>query len=98
MNTKNKWLIGIAVGIGLIVLFFLPSLWHAIFPTYGYGMMSGSAGYMPMMGGGYGRGGFGYGFMSFGMFFMCLIPLGLIALIGLGIAALIKYLNTKSTQ
>jgi hypothetical protein len=35
------------------------------------------------------RGGFG-----FGMSFMWLIPFGLLTLIGLGIAALIKYLRT----
>jgi hypothetical protein len=32
--------------------------------------------------------------MGFGMFFMWLIPLGLLTLIGLSIAALIKYLRT----
>jgi hypothetical protein len=31
------------------------------------------------------------------MFFMWLIPLGLLILIGLGIAALIKYLNKPSS-
>jgi hypothetical protein len=107
MNTKNKWIIGIAIVIGLVILFFLPSIWQSISPAsgYGYGMMGGGAGrgmmgnggHMPMMGG-YGRGGYGLGFMSFGMVFMWLIPLGLLALIGFGIAALIKYLNTKPTQ
>ena len=96
MSTKNKWLIGIGITVGLIVLFFLPFLWHALYPaqSYGYGMWGG----MHM------RGGMGSGFfptfggMGFGMFFMWLIPLGLLVLIGLGIAALIKYLKTPPTQ
>jgi hypothetical protein len=94
MTTKNKWLIGIGVVVGLIVLFALPFLWHALFPAQGYGMWGG----MHM------RGGMGSGFfpifggMGFGMFFMWLIPIGLLTLIGLGIAALIKYLNTPSAK
>jgi hypothetical protein len=86
MSTTAKWVIGIVVG--LIVLFLLPFAWQALFPTYGYGMMG--YGRVPMMGN-YGYG----GFMPFGMIFMWLIPLGLIALIGLGIAALVKYLTKK---
>jgi hypothetical protein len=45
--------------------------------------------------GGYGMHGFSpmFGGFGFGMFFMWLIPLGLLVLIGLGIAALIKYLR-----
>jgi hypothetical protein len=78
MFAKNKWLIGAGVVIGLIVLFALPFAWHALFPLQGYGMVRG-----------YGmRGGFG-----FGMTFMWVIPLALLTLIGLGIAALIKYLR-----
>jgi len=91
MSTKNKWLIGIGIAIGLIVLFALPFIWRAFFPVQGYGMM-----------GGYGMHGFGFspmfGGFGFGMFFMLLIPLGLLTLICLGIAALIKYLRTPPTQ
>jgi hypothetical protein len=87
MSTKNKWLIGTGIVVGLIVLFALPFAWHALFPAQGYGMMNGygmhNFGFSPM------RGGFG-----FGMSFMLLIPLALLTLIGLGIAALIKYLRT----
>jgi len=86
MSTKNKWLIGIGIAIGLIVLFALPFIWRVFFPVQGYGMM-----------GGYGMHGFGFspmfGGFGFGMFFMLLIPLGLLTLICLGIAALIKYLR-----
>jgi len=93
MSTKNKWLLGIGIAIGLIVLFALPFLWHVLYPVtgYGYGMWGGmhmhGFGFSPMRGG-----------MGFGMFFMWLIPLGLLVLIGLGIAALIKYLNTPSAK
>ena len=91
MSTKNKWLIRIGIAIGLIVLFALPFIWRAFFPVQGYGMM-----------GGYGMHGFGFspmfGGFGFGMFFMLLIPLGLLTLIGLGIAALIKYLRTPPAQ
>jgi hypothetical protein len=87
MSTTAKWIIGIVIG--LIVLFALPFLWQALFPTYGYGMMGFR--HMPMMSS-YGYG----GFMPFGMIFMWLIPLGLIALIVLSIAALVKYLTKKA--
>jgi len=92
MSTTAKWIIGIVVG--LIVLFALPFVWQALFPTYGYGMMG--YGHMPMMGG-YGYGGFTpfHGAMSFMMLFMWLIPLGLIVLIALSIVALVKYLTRK---
>ena len=89
MSTKNKGLIGAGIILGLIVLFALPFAWHALFPVQGYGMMG--YGNMPMHGYGFShmRGGFG-----FGMSFMWIIPLSLLTLIGLGIAALIKYLRT----
>jgi hypothetical protein len=93
MSTKNKWLIGAGIVIGLIVLFVLPFAWQALFYTQGYGMMRygnmpmHSFGFSPMFGG-----------MGFGMFFIWLIPLGLLTLIGLGIAALIKYLKTPPSQ
>ena len=39
-----------------------------------------------------------FGGMGFGMFFLWLIPIGLLTLIGLGIAALIKYLNNPASK
>jgi len=92
MSTKNKWLVGGGIALGLIVLFALPFVWYALFPAQGFGMMGYGYGHMPMMGG------FGFspmrGGMGFGMFFLWLIPLALLTLIGLSIAALIKYLRT----
>lgn len=97
MTTKNKWLIGIGVVVGLIVLFFLPLAWHALFPvqSFGYGAWGG----MPMHGG-MGSSGFFpmFGGMGFGMFFVWLIPISLLVLIGLGIAALIKYLTKPASN
>ncbi len=89
MTTNKKWLVGIGVAIGLVVLFVLPFIWQAFFPAIGYGMMGGY-GYRPMMGGGFNGGMMGYGF-GFGL--MGLIPLALLVLLGLSIAALIKYLR-----
>ena len=91
MSTKNKWLIGVGIVVGLIILFALPFASHALFPAQGYGMMGHGYGNMPMHNYGFSpmRGGFG-----FGMSFMLIIPLALLTLIGLSIAALIKYLRT----
>jgi hypothetical protein len=87
MSTKNKWFIGAGIAIGLIILFVLPFAWRAFLPVQGYGMM-----------GGYGMHGYGFspmfGGMGFGMSFTWLIALVLLTLIGLSIAALIKYLRT----
>lgn len=92
MSTKNKWLMGAGIVLGLIVLFVLPFAWQALFPAQGFGMMMGY-GNMPMHGFGFSnmRGG-----MGFGMSFLWLIPLALLTLIGLSIAALIKYLRNPS--
>jgi hypothetical protein len=93
MSKTTKWVIGIVVAIVIL----MPFLWQLVFPgTYGgYGMMGrGGYGYgmhMPMMG--YGYGGFGL----FGMLFMWLIPLGILALIALGIAWLVKQLTAKQS-
>ena len=97
MSTKNKWLIGAGVVLGLIVLFALPFAWQAVFPAQGFGMtlapgVRAGVGYgnMPMHGFGFSHMRSGIGF---GMFFMWLIPLALLTLSGLSIAALIKYLR-----
>lgn len=94
MTTKNKWLLGVGIILGLIVLFALPFVWQTLFHSQGFGMMGYGRTHM-MYGNGFSpmHGGIGFG-MGFGMLFMGLIPLGLIVLIGLGIAALIKYLRT----
>jgi hypothetical protein len=90
MSTTAKWIIGLVVAV-IVLQFVAPFLWQLIFPGAftGYGMMGRGYGYgmhMPMM---------GYGFGFFGMLFMWLIPLGLLILIVLGIAWLIKQLTTK---
>ena len=98
MSKTAKCVIGILVVI-VVLQFFAPFLGQWIFPGAqpGYGMMGrGGFGYgtrMPMMGGGmgYGYGGFGF----FGMLFMWLIPVGILALIVLGIAWLVKQLTAK---
>ena len=86
MSKSTKWIIGIVIGL-IVIAIVLPFVWQVIFPSYGYGMMG--YGRMPMMGGR------GFGFMPFGALFMWLIPLGLLALIVLGIASLVKYLSNK---
>ena len=93
MSKTAKWIIGILVAI-IVLQLVAPFLWQLVFPGIdpGYGMMRGY-GYgihMPMMG-------YGFGFGFFGMLFMWLIPLGLLALIVLGIAWLIKQLTAKSS-
>lgn len=82
MKNAWKWILGIALA--LVVLFVLPFAWRLFMPFGGYGMM-GYGWHMPMM---YG----GFGMMGFGMIFAWLIPLGLLVLIGLGIAWLVKAL------
>ncbi|NJC94889.1 MAG: hypothetical protein C3F07_12355 [Anaerolineales bacterium] len=95
MSKTVKWIIGIVVGL-LVLQFFMPFVWQFFFPNAygGYGMMGRGYGYgmhMPMMG-------YGYGFGFLGMLFMWLFPLGLLALIVLGIAYLWKKLTEKPTQ
>ena len=92
MSKTAKWVIGILVVI-VVIQFFAPFLWQLIFPGayIGHGMMGRWYGYgmhMPMMG--YGFGGFGL----FGMLFMWLIPLGILALIVLGIVWLVRQLTS----
>ncbi|MDQ3007769.1 MAG: hypothetical protein M3R47_20610 [Chloroflexota bacterium] len=89
MNKTWKWAIGITSAILLILI---PLFVGMLFLSNGgYKMMGyGYGWHMPMM---YG----GYGMMGFGMLFMWLISLGLLVLIGLGIAWLVKAL-TPSKQ
>ncbi len=91
MRNVWKWVLGVAIV--LIVLFALPFVWGLFMPFGGYGMMG--YGSYPMMGGWHAPmmyGGFG-GF-GFAMIFAWLIPLGLLVLVGLAIAALVKFLMT----
>ncbi len=92
MSKTAKWIIGIVIAI-VILQFVAPFIWQLIFPGayVGYGMMGRGYGYgmhMPMMG-------YGFGFGILGMLFMWLIPLGILVLIILGIAWLIKQLTAK---
>ncbi len=87
MKLNPKWVIGISLV--LLVLFALPFLWRVFMPYSGYGMMRGYGYGMPMMN-------YGFGMMPFGLLFMWLIPLGILTLIGLGIAWLVKQLTTKA--
>ncbi|HEU0292706.1 MAG TPA: hypothetical protein VFR47_08210 [Anaerolineales bacterium] len=93
MSKTAKWIIGIVIAL-LVLQFAMPFVWQLIFPNVytGYGMMGRGYGFgmhMPMMGG------FGFGF--FGMLLMWLIPLGVLTLIGLGIAWLVKQLTSKTS-
>ncbi len=103
MSKTAKWVIGIVVAL-LVLQFAMPFVWQLIFPNAyaGYGMMGRGYGFgygMPMMRGygGYGVPMMGYGFGFFGTLLMWLIPLGILALIVLGIAWLVKQLTTKSS-
>jgi hypothetical protein len=85
MNNTWKWTIGIA---SVILLILIPLFAGMMFLSNGgYKMMGYGYGWqMPMM----------YGapsMMGFGMIFMWLIPLGILVLIGLGIAWLVKMLT-----
>jgi len=87
MSTTAKWLLGIVVV--LVVLTAVAFISSAFLPAQGYGMMG--YGRSPMMG--------GYGTAFHGPFLMglmWLIPLGVLILIVLGIAALVKYLSTPA--
>jgi hypothetical protein len=104
MSTKNKWLIGIGIVLLLAVMYALPFVLQSTAPAYGggYGMMGGGRG--GMMGGGMHGGMMSGGMMGSGMMggysfglgygLMWLVPLALLTLIGLSIAALIKYLRS----
>ena len=86
MKSKTGWIL--AIVLGLVILFILPSLLMGRFWTGGYGGMMGGPGMM---------GGFGYlnplGFI--GMALMWLVPVGILVLLVLGAVALFNGL-TKS--
>ena len=96
MSKTAKWMIGIVIAL-LVLQFAMPFVWQLIFPNAyaGYNMMGGrgygSGMHMPMTG-------YGYGFGFFGMLLMWLVPLGALALIGLGIVYLWKKLTEKPGQ
>lgn len=95
MSKTVKWIVGIIVAL-LVLQLVLPFVWQWAFPNAyaGYGMMGRGYGYgmhVPMMGG------YGYGMMPFGTIFMWLVPLATLALIGLGIAWLVKQLTSKAS-
>ena len=98
MSKTAKWIIGIIVVL-LVLQWAMPFVWQLVFPNAyaGYGMPMMGRGYNhPMMGGGFGHsmmGGFGLGGLIMG-----LLPLGLLILIGLGIAYLWKKLTEKPAK
>jgi len=90
MSKTTKWIIGIVVVL-VLLQFAMPFAWQLLYPAgnFGYGMMRGGYGF----GGMHSMMGFG-----FGGFFMWLLPLGTLILIGLGIAYLWKKLTEKPVQ
>lgn len=98
MSTNNKWLIGIGVILLLAVMYALPFVFQSVAPG-GYGMMGGGG--MMRNGGGMAGGGYNAmhnmmhgGMMMGGYGFTWLVLLALLTLLGLSIAALIKYLRS----
>jgi hypothetical protein len=92
MKNNWKWMLGITLF--MVILFFLPTLYHGLFGYAGFGpgMMSGYGWQRPMMGG-FGRSygmfsPFGGLFMGIGMLFGWLIQLGLLFLLVYGALAL----------
>ena len=99
MKNVTLWIV-----IGAIALFALGLFGSMVMPfgwnnsAFGYGCannygMMGFRGYMPMMGG---MG--GWGMMPFGMLFMWLVPLGVLALIVCGIFWLVRTLTQKQAS
>lgn len=88
MKSKIGWII--AITLGLVALFFLPSLLMGRLWQGGYSGMMGPG----MMGG------FGYfnPFGFFGMALMWLIPLAIIVLVVLGVVSLFNGLNNANRQ
>ena len=84
MNSKWKWTLGTALAVILLALLLIAQVF---FPSGAYRMMNYGYGWqMPMM--------YGGGMMGFGMvFLMWLILFGLLILIGMGIAWLVKALT-----
>jgi hypothetical protein len=100
MSTTNKWLIGIGVVLLLVVMYTLPFVFQSTSLTPG-GMMGGNGSGMMQGGRMGGNGGMmhnsgmmGNSFFGIGYGLMWIIPLSLLTLVGLGIAALIKYLRS----
>jgi uncharacterized membrane protein len=89
MNSKTGWIL--TIGLGLVLLFLLPSLLMGRFWAGGYDGMMGWPG---MMG--------GWGFMTpfrfLGMALMWLLLLATIVLVVLGVVSLIKGLNNTNQQ
>ena len=82
MNNKWKWTLGIVLA---VILLLVPLFIQVFLPSGAYRMMNYDW-HMPMMYGGW--------MMGFGMMFMMwLVWLGLLILIGLGIAWLVKTLT-----
>ena len=83
MKSKIGWIV--AITLGLVALFFLPSLLMGRFWQGGYGGMMGGFGFMNP-----------FGFL--GMALMWLIPLAVIVLVVLGVVSLFNGLNKATPQ
>ena len=75
MKKGNWWIVGIVAVLAALFLFGGGMIWG----NRGYGMM-GNWGYSP----------FGWFGMGLGMIFMWLIPIGILVLIGFGVASLVR--------
>ena len=81
MKKVNWWIVGIVAVLAALFLFGGGMMWG----NRGYGMMGG-----PGMMGSWGYFPFGWFGMGLGMIFMWLIPIGILVLIGFGVASLVR--------
>lgn len=91
MKKINWWIVGIVAIIAILFLFG-GGMMYGGWGYRGWGMMRGPG----MMGWGYSP--FGWFGMGLGMIFMWLIPIGLIALMALGVASFLRNSGNPTSQ